>query len=355
MSTEFYDWNATFSRQTGTQGEFCVVCGGKGIGKTFGIRKALIERYLKKGYRFAEIARSKDEAKSIQAGYFDKLQSAGFFSDYVFKAEAGAGYIAKKVDEGEKPEWEQICYFVPLTGFTREKKHTFVNVKAVIQDEFIIDKRDIYHHYLPNEFSILANLLDTIFRQQPDDDSPYRVYMLANAVDFTCPYLRDLGIRKIPDDYGYYWFNRKHTLFHYVPPMQADLRREQTLVGRMLEGHGESKIIFDNEFAVPDSGDIANKPSNAVFAFGFIFKEQRFGVWSDIKNGYYYINSRIPKHSKNVYALTKKDASLDYASIERADDLLKLIVRMHYLNGLRYESAALREMFFSVLDFLGVK
>lgn len=328
--------------------------GGKGIGKTFGLRKALIERYLKHGYRFAEFARSKEECKTVASGYFDKLQQVGFFQDYLFKTEKNTGYIARKPPEDEKPEWEPICYFVALTNFQMEKKRTFSNVKAVINDEFIIDSRDRYRRYLPNEFSILANLLDTVFRQQPDDSAPYRVYLLANAVDFTCPYLRDLGINQL-FDYGYRWFNDKHTLMHYVPPMDADLRRENTLVGRMLAGHEESRIIFDNEFAVPDSGDIAEKPHNARFAFGLVFMGTRYGVWSDIKAGYYYITGYIPANSSNVYALTKKDSTVDFRAISTASDLLKSIAGIYYVGGLRYESAAIRESFFKVLALCGIR
>lgn len=356
MSTtqSFYDWQKTYSYQTGTQGEFCLVCGGKGIGKTFGARRDAIKRYIKYGYRFAEFARSKEEAKNISSGYFDKLQHVGLFSDYVFKTEASIGYIAPKPAEGSKPDWDAICYFVALTNFQQEKKRTYINVKTVINDEFIIDSRDKYHRYLPNEFSIMANLLDSVFRQQPGDDSPYRVYMLANAVDFTCPYFRDMGINRIPD-FGYSWYNEKHVLFHRVPPMQSQARKEQTLVGRMLSGHDEAKIIFDNEFSIPETGDIALKPSNAQFAFGIVFQSQRFGIWSDLKNGWFYITDKIPANSHNVYSLTKKDSTLDYMAISSADELLKMIVRIYYLGGLRYSSAAIREAFFTVLSFIGVK
>ena len=328
--------------------------GGKGIGKTFGLRKALIERHLKHGYCFAEFSRTIEESKNVARGYFDKLKQEGLFKGYVFKTEKAVGYIAREPREGEAPDWSVICYFVALTNFQQEKKRTFNNVKAVIHDEFIIDSRDQYRRYLPGEFSIFANLLDTVFRQQPGDDAPYRVFMMANAVDFTCPYLRDLGMNMLPD-YGYHWYNSKHTIVHYVPPMDAELRKSHTLVGRMLAGHEESRIIFDNEFAVPDSGDIAEKPHNARFAFGLVFMGTRYGVWSDIKGGYYYITEYIPANSKNVYALTKKDMTINYRAVSTASELLKSIHGMYYIGGLRYESAAVRESFFKVLALCGIK
>ena len=35
----FYNWADAFSRQTGHQGEICIVVGAKGIGKTFGLQQ----------------------------------------------------------------------------------------------------------------------------------------------------------------------------------------------------------------------------------------------------------------------------------------------------------------------------
>ena len=88
---KYYDWDATFSRQTGTQGEFCIVAGGKGIGKTFGLRLKCINEYIKKGFRFVEICRTKEERSQVEDGYFSKLQHDGFFKDYIFKVEKNQG------------------------------------------------------------------------------------------------------------------------------------------------------------------------------------------------------------------------------------------------------------------------
>ena len=66
---EYYDWSATLSRQTDTNGEICVVIGAKGIGKTFGLRLLCVSDYLKRGRRFCEICRTKEEMKAVKKGY----------------------------------------------------------------------------------------------------------------------------------------------------------------------------------------------------------------------------------------------------------------------------------------------
>lgn len=342
------------SYQTGTNGEHCLVLGAKDIGKTFGLRLKCIDRFIKHGEMFVEICRTKAERDDVAPGYFSKIQSEGFYPDYIFETRKNAGYIARKPIADEKPQWKQICYFVALTNFQREKKRTFVKPARFIFDEAVIDVKDRTHRYLKDEFLILANLLDSISRQQPNDEYRYCVYYLGNAVDLTCPYLRFHGITKIPD-FGYTYYKRKTVLLHYVEPWDASERKTQTLVGRMLAGHEESKIIFDNVFHDPTGKEIMMKTANAKFKFGIKWGKMLFAIWGDSKKGLWFISSKLPKDAKNVYTLTKNDSSINYQMLERSSDLLKLVSDIYYVGGLRYESAHIREAFFEILQFIGIK
>lgn len=351
---KYYDWDKTMSYQTGTNGEICLVLGAKDIGKTFGLRLKCVNRFISHGERFCEICRTQEELKAVQAGYFDKLQNDGFFSDYVFKTESGCGYIAKRPVADEKPEYELICYFVALTNFQREKKRTYVKPRRFIFDECVIDSKDRYHRYLPDEFLILANILDSISRQQPGEDYQYNVYLLGNAVDLTCPYLQALGVNKLPE-FGYSYYRQKTVLLHYVEPWDAQDRKAYTLVGRMLAGHDESAVIFDNEFRDETNGEIMRKTPNARYKFGFKWGRVTFAIWVDGKRGLWFVNSKMPKGAKNVYTLTKRDSSVNYTTVQKSSNLMQLLTQIYYVGGLRYESPSIREAFFEVLSFLGVK
>lgn len=350
MTQRYYDWQKTFSYQTGTTGEICLVAGAKDIGKTFGLRLQCIKDFQKHGYRFAEICRTNEEMKAVSQGYFDKIQDAGFFTDLQFKVEKMTGFVAKI---GKNPDWKPIMYFAALTNFQREKKRTYANIYRYIFDEMAIDRKDRYHRYLPNEFLILANLLDSMSRQQPNG-ALYRVYGLMNACDLTCPYFRHFGVNDIPD-YGYRYYNDKHTLLHYVEPWDAQERQIGTLVGRMLKGHRESEMIFENRFADTSNGEIAPKTYNARYAFAIIYDAATFAIWIDYKAGIFYVTSYLPPKSRNVYTLTKNDSSINYTMVRKADGLMKILIQAFYAGGLRYESIAQREKFLSVLGFLGIQ
>ena len=342
------------SYQTGTNGEHCLVFGGKDIGKTFNLRRKCIERFIKARERFCEICRTNVERDEVAPGYFDKLQAEGFFKDYVFKVEKNAGYIARAPKDDETPDWELLCYFVALTNFQREKKRTFVKPKRFILDEAVIDTKDRHHRYLPDEFLILANLLDSISRQQPGDEYNYYVYYLGNAVDFSCPYLVNFGITKVPK-FGYSWYRNKTVLVHYVEPWDAQDRKAYTLVGRMLEGHDESRVIFDNEFRDETGGEIMKKTPNAKYRWAFKWGRMTFAVWVDRKRALWFVTSKLPKDAKNVYTLAKRDSNVNLTVLSRTEPLAKLLTDVYRIGGLRYESAHIREAFFEVLSFMGVK
>ena len=328
----FYRWDKTFSRQTGDNGEICLVIGAKNIGKTFGLRLQCVEDYLTRKVPFCEICRTKAERDSVKAGYFDKLQKDGFYTDFEFKTEKDSGYI--NIGTREEPDWQLICYFVALSAFQQEKKRTFAKPYRFIFDEAIIDAKDRYHRYLKDEFLILANLLDTISRQQPGSDYRYKIYIMGNACDLTSPYLRYLSIDRIPS-FGYHWYRNKSVLLHYVEPWDAQERKEKTLVGRMLAGNEESEMVFDNAFEKSTGKGIMQKTPNAKYSYALIFNKMRFAVWIDYKRGLFFVNDYIPKDAKNIYSLTKKDGRIDYAAVRRTDALMKILIETYYIGGLR--------------------
>lgn len=351
----YYDWDKTLSYQTGTNGEICLVMGAKDIGKTFGLRLKCVERFIKHHELFCEICRTNEELKAVAPGYFDKLQAAGFFQDYIFKVERSCGYIAKRpANENSKPKYELICYFVALTNFQREKKRTYVCPRRFIFDEAIIDTMDKHHRYLKDEFLILANLLDSISRQQPGSDYKYNLYLLGNAVDLTCPYFRFNGINKIPE-FGFHWYKNKTVLFHYVEPWDAEDRKAYTLVGRMLDGLDEAETIFNNQFRDTFDDEISTKSPEAKYAFALKWNSVIFAIWIDSKNAIWYVTKKLPKDAPNIYVLAKKDSSINYRVLAKTDSLLKILPEIYRIGGLRYESPAMREAFFEILSFIGVK
>ena len=355
---KYYDWKKTFSYQTGNDGEFCIVLGAKNIGKTFGLRVELVKRFLKTGRQFCEVCRTRDEAEDVADGYLDKIFREGFFAGYRYKCVKRKGYIGKvEIDEDGNEvvnDWQLFVYFVALTMFQREKKRTYDNVYYFIFDEAVIDRKDKYHRYLPNEYSILANLIDTILREDYENPKGAKVFLLGNSCDLLCPYLRGLGVDSLPD-FGYTFYNNKQTLLHYAQNNDVEEKMNNTLVGRMLRGSDEARWVFNNEFIDDNDEYIEKRPNTAAFKFGIRYLGTSFGVWLDWQRATFYVEGKIPKNYESLtYALTRSDNSINYRMATKTNESLQILLDAFYLQSVRYDTPATRECFFQLLGYFGI-
>lgn len=353
--SDFYDWNKTLSYDA----DVTMVVGARGIGKTYGLRLQFIRDYIKDGSRFVELVRHKNELSDFSATYFSKIDENNEFKGYMFKTTPRHAYIAVKPKKKDvKPKWELIGYFGALTEAQAMKKRTFSNVKRLLLDEAVIDKRlDRYHNYLPNEFGILANILDSVSRERSETEKSKRcrVYLLGNACDLLNVYFGAYGINAEPKP-GYSWHKGKTMLLHYVKDdVYARAKTKDTVAGRMLADTADELVASANVFLRSSDDFVYRKPKNAKFYFGIVYGDIRFGVWTDYKEGYYYVTEKIPRNSNPIYALTASDNRVNYIMARKAEGVLRSFTDLYYLGIIRYETPYVKERFIEVLNLFGVR
>lgn len=346
--SQFFEWGPVLSRQA----PITMVVGARGLGKTYGLRKACIEQFLKKGYCFVEVSRFKSEQKQVQRGYFDRISQE--FPGVEFEVRGSEGFVWRgKTTEKGKKTWERVCYFVSLTELQTTKKRTFDRVKNILFDEAVIDRSDRYHRYLPNEWELLAGLIDSCSRERADSSVHPQLFLLGNAVDLSNPFFQKIGLMEEPST-GFHWYLKK--LFLLVVPEAADYSRakeEQTLAGRMLAGTAAGEAANWNKFSSEFAGVIAKKPSSARFEVGLRWKEAEFGLWFDDREGRYYINSTIPRGGKTL-ALSIGNVAVNTPLVQKNASFLKSIVSLASIDGLRFESLGLRSQFFTACGLLNL-
>ena len=358
---EYYNWQKTFSYDALVN----LIITARDRGKTFGIRYAALNDAVNDGYRFVEIARAKEELSSIMRGYFDKLVLVNpeKFAKYEFRTEANAAYmreIFKDNETGEiKPvgKWQQIGYFVALSQQQQAKKWTFANVKKIIFDEAIMDKTDRFHRYMPDEWYLLSNLVDSITREQAADKTIARVYLLGNACDAVNPYFQHFKIYSKPE-YGYHWYGDKLMLLHYEkPPIQSQARKDSTLAGRMLASSQHGTAMLENVFNDVTDDFIAQRPKGSEFQFGVAYNDTIYAIWLNLEYGYYYIDTKLPKNTGKspIWALTTRDNRTNYIVAQRSNAALHALGEAEQQGLVRYATFAVRETFLDVLTWFGIR
>ena len=341
---QFYDWQKTFSY---ARARWVLVISARGYGKTYGLRKQCVRDFIKRKRRFVEVVRHKSEVQLVGRGYFDKLNENNEFPGYSFKYESNQFYIQKPNSEA----WELMGYLCPLTDEQLAKKLTFARVKRFIFDEGLIEHKDRYKRYLPREFERLVGLRSSITRETPENPSDSVIYILGNAVDYTCPYFEALGITKLPG-YGRHTYNSGDVLLDYVEPIYFDEYMTKTAIGRSLAGKAEAATLFKNEFAGANDTYVELKPKGSKYWRGYSFGGHVFAIWIGADN-YAYVSEKAPK-SARLKAFTLDDDSINYDLIRRSGEDARVLRRLFYQKLMRYESATIRERYSDMLLSLGI-
>lgn len=355
---EYYNWEKTLSYDA----DVTMVVGTRGVGKTFGLRRQCIRDFKKDGSRFVEIVRYKIELSGVSEGYFGRLEDLAENEDYLFKTDTRYAYIAEKPKDYEnhgkksRPVWQVIGYFLAMTSAQAYKKRTFKNVRRIILDEAVLDSNDRFHNYLNNEFSVLADIVDTVSRERADTKGIRpRVYLLGNACDFGNPYFAHYGVTS-DLQFGYRWFSNKTFLLHYVESRQYSREKsEGTVAGRMLSGMESGRVSIDNEFVGLDTEFVLRKPKNAKFVFGIYFNGSYYGVWADRVNGFYHITDKVPNNTEAIYYFSNADAKVNYTAARRTSKLFHTFGEAYYMGMLRYESVDIKRRFYEVLKCFGIR
>lgn len=348
----YYDWNEALSYDA----DVTMVVGARGIGKTYGLRLQFIRDYLKDGSRFVELCRHQKQLPDFTSSYFVRIIENDEFPDYIFRTTTKYAYIAKRA---EKPKWEICGYFGAMTAAQDMKKQTFSKVKRILLDEAIIDKRiDRYHRYLANEYSVLANIVDSVSRERPDTPNALRprVYLLGNACDLLNPYFAIYKIGEEPKE-GFSWHDRKRMLLHYIKDVEyAEAKNSDTVAGRMLDNTLDGLVASSNEFLRISDDFVEGKPKHAKFQMGIVYLDRRYGIWVDENEGYYYVTRKIPNNTHQpIFALTASDNKVNYIAAKKAETALRGFTELYYLGIVRYESALIKTEFIEILNLFGVR
>ena len=345
----FYDWTKTLSYNA----DITMVITARGRGKTYGLRKAALDDFLRRGYRFVEVVRYKSELSGVMSGYFSKLAISGDYDGYEFKTEGQKGYVRK---EGEKT-WDTCCYFVTLSEAQNAKKRTYVNVRKIIFDEALVEP-GTYLRYLPREYQTLTNIVDTVTREVAG--TPHarpHLYLLSNACDLINPMFIQWKIDQVPD-FGYSWHAGGTVLLHYEDPSEydyAETKAHETLAGRMASSTDEGLTAVQNLFNFGADDDIRKKTAAARFWLGLVYRGHKFGIWVDYDDGYYYVTRRIPKGADRVYSLTRADNTANRLIARRATPAMRAILEAYYDRIMRFESVGVREELLDALGAFGIR
>ena len=335
------------------------VIGGRGIGKTFSMKKYLLKRFIEKGEQFIYLRRNKSELDRIDKDKFftTELLSQVFTNFKILESDASKIHtkIIFSCDNMDKEEntlilsttkivlnGKIVCYLKSLSTWVDLKGSEYDEVMSILYDEVLIDPAS-KKRYLDNEVNALLNFIFSVFRRRDG----CHAYLLSNACNFNNPYFAFL---KFYNDTGKRFYNLKSyaTLLEF-PPHSAFTSEEEKETGffKLLSKSNIYESVANNEFQIKNDKNISKIK-------GLKSRLYSFYVNDSYLTGYYIDNMvYIAKgYDKNLsaYCLEPIQVEDGYIFLNKNSPLGKTLKKLYLQNMFIYEDLESKNNFMEVIS-----
>lgn len=304
--------------------------GGRGIGKTYGIKRRSIKRAIDYGHQFIYVRRYKTEMVPSRQTFFADVEAE--FPDHEFKVNGNMAMVAKFVNPEnyaseadykkatKDRDWSTIGYFVSLSTAQTQKSVSYPKVRTVIFDEFIIEKGSF--HYLPDEADVFNNFYSTVDRARTKDE--VQVFFLANSVSIMNPYFLKYGIR--PDQLPELSTSHNRFILTHFPDSKEFAKSVfETRFGKFIEGTDYADYAVGNTFKDANDEMVGFKPSSADYIFTLETKQGMFSVWYDPRKIDYYMQRKRPKGNEQIFTIVPEKMSAEKTLMTFQDKPLAIL------------------------------
>lgn len=182
--------------------DYNVVIGERSNGKTYGVLKEGLERYLKNGTQMAIIRRWDTDFVGVKGQQlFESLETNGDGKNAISELSNGewtnvlyygGQFTLYRLNEKKQmvKDNQPFAFAFGLNVMEHFKSLSYPNVNFIVFDEFISRNA-----YLKDEFVVFSNMLSTIIRQRDG----ISIWMLGNTVNKFCPYFKEMGFKHIKE------------------------------------------------------------------------------------------------------------------------------------------------------------
>lgn len=316
-----------------------MIIGGRGVGKTFNAKVAVLKRFLKTGEQFIYLRRYKTELDSALYTFWDDLQANDYFKDHVLKVQKNK-MITKFTCDGE------VCgYAIPLSTANILKSTAFPLVKTIVFDEFILDVASGTYKYMRNEPEMLLDVIETVGRLRD-----IQVLMLGNNVNFYgSPYTAYWNL-ELPYQSDFRTFKDGLIVVNYIRNEEYQARKKVTKFGRLIDDTTYGDYAIENKSLRESSNFIAKRPSDCRFQGLLIVNGVNIGVWVS-SEGICYLSEKYDPNTVLKFACDYDDHSEQTVFLNARDNpLLKIVIRCWRNSWLRFENPKVKTAGLSLLN-----
>ena len=315
---------------------FNFILTNRGYGKSYGIKKQCIKRFLKTGEQFVYCRRYKTEIKEFPK-FFDDMREV--FKGHELTVKGKVAYC-----DGA------ICgYAIPLSVSQNFKSVPFPLVTTIIFDEFITDSK--FSGYMPNEVECFLDLFETVARKRDN----VKAYFLANNISVVNPYFVYFNV--YPRENERFTLARDGELVIDISTNDEFIKeKKETRFGKLIKGTKYSDYSIDNK-SLRDSDTFVEKMSlkSCTPVCSFTLDEQTVMIWFNMDKCLYYCNDKLDRTAENFSLSVDDHNDNSYLNAR----VLKFgafneVIKYFQLGKVRFSSQLVKQNMYSIFKKLGV-
>lgn len=350
---DYYDYTRVLSYHA----PWIFIIGARGLGKTYGGKKLMIDDWMKRRWQFIYLRRTAEEQKN-KGTFFNDIADSYPELDFRVNGNQAECHWADDRDaitdkNGKKKSvWHIVGYFIALSQAGQVKSVAYPRVRTILFDEIFPDNM----RYLGGEVTALEEFYNTVDRWH----DRVRLIMCSNAVSLANPYFAAFNINVTPQIENKTQYQRYCDSFIMVE--LADYGGFSAKIAKSRFGQFLSK--FDADYAAYSIDNTFRDNNNALISnlsgAGYVLsiKTREYGsfavyqILDDSKiTTVWQITRRQPKKQK-WYTLDYRLVDEKCILLKRSDDIIKKLIEAYRVGRVRFETPQTKSEFSMLLGTL---
>lgn len=345
MTNKYYDGTKLLSMLdiNGNQPEIYICTTNRTGGKTTYFGRMAVNRFKKKGEKFALLYRFNYELDDCADKFFKDISSL-FFNGEIMTSKRKANGIFHELWLSDK----HCGYAISLNSADAIKKysHLFSDVEHIIFDEFQSES----NRYCDNEIKKFLSIHTSIARGQGKQVRRVPVYMLSNAVTMINPYYIALGISERLNNETKFLKGDGYIL---EQGFIESASKQQSESGFNRAFSGDKYVTYSSQnIYLNDNATFIEKPKGkSTYLATLKYNGCNYGIREFTEEGIIYCDDKADITFRTKLTVTTDDHEINYVMLKRNDIFINML-RYYFDHGcFRFKDLKCKECVLKCLSY----